>query len=242
MNAESNTTTRPRLARAATEFLLISTGVLVALAAQAWWESQAEDALAAQHIENLLVELRDNQRGLMEAGERHQRNAERAARVLALMGRSENPAVVDSLELAAASLLFYEVFVPGTAALDNLLGGGGLGLLDDPAVRLELARYSQSLGMFDSYSDDLISFQTNRVRPALDRVVSLRTDGFLRMMARREVEVPPNGRTFDPGALRTLEFENLVAGRVGQETDMVRQSQALMEQSAALIRTLEALN
>ena len=225
--------------QAAGEALLIFLGVGVALLGQAWWEARVEEVVVQQHIAGLLDELRANRKGLEEFEDLHDGSVRRAATLLKLIEEPPSPARDDSLLVAAERLVAHNYFVPATAAMSNLIGAGGLGLIDDPAVRVKVTEYAQSVESFNSFAADFSNFQVREMRPALSRLLPLASPRFVEFLGGRGVLIPESSFRPNASLLRTLEFENLVVLRVGYEGDMAEEVVSLRSEVEELIGMLE---
>lgn len=149
-----------RVAKIASEFLLILVGVSAALALDAWWQGVDERAREEQYLEQLLADSRENERRLSDALdlERSQLSANR--RVLAAV-RSRAPIPPDSarawrreraLHYADPRLLF------GT--MEALMATGDINLIRDAEVRTKAIAFSSQLhadmAEFNRWVDDLV--------------------------------------------------------------------------------------
>lgn len=152
--------------QAAGEAFLICLGVGVALLGQAWWEARTERVVVQQHFDGLLDELRRNQEGLREFEDVQNASVRRAATVLRLMGEPPSSERDDSLVAFSWTMVSHNYFVPATAAMSNLVSAGGLGLIQDPALRLKVTEYAQSVESFNSFTADLRDCQLRDMRPA----------------------------------------------------------------------------
>lgn len=226
--------------QAAGEALLICLGVGVALLGQAWWEGRVERVVVQQHIDGLLDELRANREGLRKFEDVHNGSLRRAATVLRLLGEPPSSENDDSLVAFAWTLVAHNYFVPATAAMSNLIGAGGLGLIKDPALRLKVTEYAQSVESFNSFAADLSSFQLREMRPALAKILPLANSRWVDMMGSRGIAIPESSIRPDPSSLRTLQFENLVVLRMGYEGDMADEVVILSHEVDELIELLES--
>lgn len=226
--------------QAAGEALLIFFGVGVALLGQAAWEARVERDVVRQHIAGLLDELRANRDGLRAFEDVHTANARRAATVMRLIGEPPSPARDDSLVSAARLLIAHDYFVPATAAMSNLMGAGGLGLLRDTGLRLRVTEYAQSVESFNSYAADLSGFQLREMRPTLGRLLPQADRDMMEFMGNRGIPIPESAFRPDPSAVRTLQFENLALFRTAYEMDMADQVAGLLAEVEELITLLES--
>ncbi len=226
--------------QAAGEALLICLGVGVALLGQAWWEARTERVAVQQHFDGLLDELRRNQEGLREFEDVQNASVRRAATVLRLIGEPRSSERDDSLVAFSWTMVSHNYFVPATAAMSNLLSAGGLGLIQDPALRLKVTEYAQSVESFNSFTADLRDFQLRDMRPALSKILPLANRRWVEDLEKRGITIPESSFRADPSSLRTLQFENLVLLRVGYEGDVAELDVSLRHEVEELIELLES--
>jgi hypothetical protein len=118
------------------ELAVIVGGVLIALAADAWWEARLDRREAREYSERLLVDFQETQRRLRGAIAGETETLELVASVVeeALDGAFPSP---DSLELPTR----FNQFEPLTGTLTALVGSGDLRLIRDDSLRFELVAF-----------------------------------------------------------------------------------------------------
>jgi len=205
--------------QAAGEALLIFIGVMAALAGQAWWENRVEARLVAEHLANIRDELAGNLEELPRAADVNRADADRAATLSRLLVGDPPSSQVDSIRFLTTRLYAYAYVIPRTAALTNLLQSGELGAIPDQDLRILISRYDQALGRYRDYGQDMTRFQTTVMEPALRRSVNLVGIGYGAMLSASGYELGQSRYEFDPGALRTTEFENLIFGRLAYDLE-----------------------
>jgi len=224
--------------QAAGEGLLIFLGVVAALLGQAWWESRSEHEIVVEHLANVRDELEANLEDFRVAARDHRSDAQRAA-LLSRLLREEVPATrVDSVRALTIRLHAYTYVLPRTAALNNLLQSGELRLIEDQSLRIELSRYDQALATYADYGQDLTRFQTTQMQPALRRATNLVGLGFKAMLESEGYELEESRYEFDPEALRTLEFENLIFGRIAYDHEAAQYLDDVIQATEALLSRL----
>jgi hypothetical protein len=119
------------------ELAVIVAGVLIALAADSWWEKRQERQRAEQYLRQLLVDFRQTERGLQNSIEGDTRTLESATKVIerAYRGRF---GLADSLQMPSG----YQQFTPLTGTLTALVQGGDLRLLKGDSLRFALIAYA----------------------------------------------------------------------------------------------------
>ncbi len=161
--------------------------------------------------------------------------------MLAWLDSGASPSQHDSIGAALVRLYTYDFFVPSTAALNNLVGTGGLTLIQDLQLSIAVTSYAQRLEAFETYVDDLRAFETDWLRPVLNQTIPLRVPYLTRRRQARGYGVTPSPRSTPAVAeLGALQLENLVFERVLLEADMVTQSQILAETISGLQDQLAA--
>jgi hypothetical protein len=160
--------------------------------------------------------------------------------LLRLIGEAPSSARDDSLVSAAERLVAHNYFVPATAAMSNLMGAGGLGLIRDSSLRMKVTEYAQSIEAFSSFATDFSNFQLREMRPALSRLLPLASPRFVTYLGGRGVSIPESSFRPDASVLRTIEFENLVVLRLGYEGDMAQEVVSLRREVEELIGMLES--
>lgn len=160
-------TNRINWRQAASEALLIFFGVAVALGGQAWWEARNEKRVLAEHTENLIGELRDNQEGLTRIIEVIATSRDRAAEMLASYEIEDPAERLGVFEAAFPEIFTYDDFQPASAALETLLSSGALSLYESVDVRLEVSRYSQLLDRYDVIEGERAEAGTVVLRPLI---------------------------------------------------------------------------
>jgi hypothetical protein len=224
--------------QAFSEAALLCIGVVLALGGQAWWESRSESATVQEYASNLLVEVEANMIGLEGIIGIHGRNIERC-KVLLLFMADPDPA--DSSNLIReriAEIIYFSDFRPSTAALDNLVAAGELGLLDSAELQLAISAYARAIDDQRMVETELANFMLGDFYPYLSDFVPLLDVDFIPVAP---PESMPNSKfEFDSNTLlRSMRFENLIARRMGAEMDAISYSQRLIGEANELISLLE---
>lgn len=119
------------------ELAVIVAGVLIALAANSWWERRQESRRAEEYLQQLLSDFRQTQRQIQNTIAGDTRKFESASGVIDRASHGRFPPA-DSLELPTG----YDFFSPPTGTLTALVQGGDLRLLESDTLRFELVAYS----------------------------------------------------------------------------------------------------
>jgi hypothetical protein len=118
------------------EFGVIVAGVLIALAADSWWERQQELNHAEEYLRQLLVDFEETE-GRLRATIAAE--TDRREHVSSVIDRARNGPLppADSLDLPTG----YNYFEPLTGTLAALIQGGDLRLLRNDTIRFELIAF-----------------------------------------------------------------------------------------------------
>jgi hypothetical protein len=115
------------------ELAVIVAGVLIALAANSWWERRQEQNHAREYLEQLLVDVQTTEQRLRSIIDTETQRLETVNSIIgrAFGGPWPQP---DSLELPTG----YDYFEPLTGTLTALIQSGDLRLLRSDSIRFEL--------------------------------------------------------------------------------------------------------
>ena len=143
------------------ELAVIVAGVLIALAADSWWERRKERRQAEEYLHQLLNDFQQTERQLKNAIGGDTRKFESASRVIDRAYRGQFPSA-DSLELPTG----YDFFLPPTGTLTALVQGGDLRLLASDTLRFELVAYASLVDDIKTvlrHSETMIWNSTERI-------------------------------------------------------------------------------
>ena len=240
MTAPTKPRTRINWRQAAGEAVLLLAGVLLALAGQAWWEARAEHRAVRKHVDNLLIELAENRRGLEFVVGRHKLKVESCVRLITLL-RDPTGSVEEDREVVTLlkEVLFFDDLQPATSALQNLVNTGDAALLGQADLQLAVSRYEQAMTMHTILQRELAQFVLNPFTETLGGYVPLIDAGFVP----EDIEVPIAARTPDVGTLRgEVAVENILARRITAERDARQFAERLVTRIDDLVAALQALD
>jgi hypothetical protein len=143
------------------ELAVIVAGVLIALAADSWWEQRQERQRAEAYLEQLLVDFQHTERQIRNAIGGDNRKFESASRVTDRAFRGQFPPA-DSLDLPTG----YDYFLPPTGTLTALVQGGDLRLFRSDTLRIELVAYSSLIAGIETalrHTETMIWHSAERV-------------------------------------------------------------------------------
>jgi hypothetical protein len=126
------------------EFIIVVTGVLAALAAQAWWERQQEREVEREYLSLLLADARINEARLAEAIQRDS---------VSLLGAGRALAALDGATLVAAdSFLTWLGWAasstelrPMDGSFQAIISSGDLRLIRNDTLRAEIVSYASAI-------------------------------------------------------------------------------------------------
>lgn len=186
------------------EFGVIVSGVLIALAVDAWWERQQEQKQAEEYLQQLLVDFRETQRGLQGTIAGDTETFDRVNSVLDRAFTGPFPPA-DSLDLPTG----YNYFEPLTGTLTALVEGGDLRLIGNDSVRFELIGFAALIESTEAvlrHTESLIWHSTERLslgRASHSRTVPRRAaDG-----GPGPVQVDVAGLLNDPDVISALQMQ-----------------------------------
>jgi hypothetical protein len=131
--------------RAIRDIALIVVGVLIALAANAWWQAREDQARARAHIAQLIADVRENERTLRSALQLDSTTADGIQRLLSALDRVPAPQS-DSLRLwMQRPPVFYSDPRPRLGTVNALIETGDIRLFRDERVRSAVIAYSSAM-------------------------------------------------------------------------------------------------
>lgn len=143
------------------ELAVIVAGVLIALAANSWWERRQEQNHAREYLEQLLVDVQTTEQRLRSIIDTETQRLETVNSIIsrAFGGPWPQP---DSLELPTG----YDYFEPLTGTLTALIQSGDLRLLRSDSIRFELIAFSALIRETETglrHTESMIWRSTERV-------------------------------------------------------------------------------
>lgn len=129
----------------AAEIIVVVVGVIIALAANAWWEGWREEALEAEVIRAVRQELMQNREDLRTALEATEDCLSRTDHLLRRSASSLRKTPADSGVHWVRGLSCRRTFDPTLSAAQALSGAPGLDSVDDLKVRTAVANWVTAL-------------------------------------------------------------------------------------------------
>ena len=186
------------VARLVGEFCVIVLGVLMALWVNNWNEERKEAVREGEYLAGILTDLKTDSSSLAYRVEIAVRGIEAADRLLALRADQNSEAPPDSLAL----WLFHAAFVDNFQVQDHtyreILGSGGLALIQSRDLRRQVSEYYRRLESAEFFTDYYKDEETSYFDLLEER---LPTPAYLAISLAPEEGEPPR---FDTG--RVLEI------------------------------------
>lgn len=129
----------------AAEIIVVVVGVIIALAANAWWEGWREESLETEVIRAVRQELEENRESLVAVLGATDDCLSRADRFLRMSPRSLKMIPADSGFYWVSGLSCRRTYDPSVSAAEALGGAPGLDSVDDLRIRTAVARWVTAL-------------------------------------------------------------------------------------------------
>ena len=218
------------LRRLAAEFAVIVVGVLVALAAQGWWENRQVEEDRVQALRAIATDLELLSEDL--AGSRRRVDTTTVSIRWVLGSGSDIGTAPDSLYSRRTQYALWEVAGAdvGLPAYEELKGSGRLSLLPDE-VRGDLARLDDVMRTLESIDDDNFQYQIRNLDPwLLDNAP-------LRSILGYDEELGEEFERFPPGMLGSRRVENMLLAKL----ELLRNLDATLQETSELTTRLLGL-
>jgi hypothetical protein len=210
------------------EFIVISLGVLMALAADAAWDERGESIQEADYLVALRIELAAASDELAEDHRERERTLARADSLVSQF--DERTADTDAIARWTEDLTFrLRKFAPPSAVLDDLVSTGSLSLLASSNLRFGLMEYRR---------------QRERLAFLEERVLAVTEGELVPFMVMQFEWVPPETRGFPRSpTLRASDVRRLLDDPVFRNLVLLKSQRLslLQRRSGGLVETLGAL-
>jgi hypothetical protein len=140
----------------AAEFLVVVTGILVALTVNAWWSDRAERAQERELLRGLHAEFVANKALFDRTTDLHRQSIVQARQLLKLTG--PDPTDIDPTEIDVLLFpLLSEIpsFHPAMGEMEAMLGSGQLALIRDDRLRTAIAAWPGALSLLRETEDEM---------------------------------------------------------------------------------------
>ena len=198
-------TRRVNWGQAAGEALLILLGILLALAADAWWEERSERRQEQEYLEAMAAELEQMRAHVDVVLQGAGQTIETAATLLEISPDLPPSVTPDSLSELLSNISMEVLWSPPTAVYEDLVNTGAVGLIRAHEVRLGLNELMESVSWVQSRADRHNEFFWTEMDPYFRRHLPvLAVFGWDALAVTREEWIPGD-------FIRTEEFRNLIA-------------------------------
>ena len=195
---EVKETTRSRLLRAVTEFVVIVVGVLVALQFEEWRDEREAQSRGRAAVVALRADLAETLARIEGDIRRQNRTLEAQRQLLQLSEGSADLPPPDSMAALVTRAIMYQRLEPVTGSYDALVNAGDLRIIPDSELRSELAALFAVMG--EGYEDEGLSMalRMQMIAALANTSDALAVTG---SALRGPLGLPPGGRTAEYRAL-----------------------------------------
>lgn len=234
------------------EFLVVVTGVLVALAVGAWWQGRQDAGTETAYLRQLVADLRETEQAADQA-DAFLAPVDRAGSLLWLAFYESTPPARDSLLAWAERSMWTSSVRPVVGTAEALVATGDLALVRDDSLRTAITAYLERTRgrLYDHEQFDRVWATAERgmrrridpTESALRHYETTVLDGFLAEMGVPEADLtdlePPF--PFDPGAfLSSPEALGDVFEMANAKRNLLTVRRAMREDASALREQVEA--
>jgi hypothetical protein len=215
------------------EAVLIVVSILLAFSIDAWWADLGRQQEERETYRALIRDFETAATQLERVSLIHDSVRVVAEAILEMTGPAAVAPPPDSLRALVSGIGRIAMFAPPLGALDAMLGSGDLSLVRNADLRASLAAFPSQLAEMnrtEGYGADLFFGQLspflNRSIPTSNVLFSVGGD------TRFEADTQ--------ALVRSLEFENLVRGRGGNQVIALRAAESMAVQIEVILQTLRA--
>ena len=212
------------------ELSLIVAGVLIALAADSWWDDRGDRQRERAYLRQLLADIGETEKRLEFSLAGDSLIMERAARFLSVVDTATVAPPDDSIY--AWTIVDYRSFQPLTGTYDALIQNGGPEMVRSDPLRLHISRYAAEVAL----AQEVLRHTETLIWRNLER----RDLAFLRHKLLPSGEKRWRARLDGDAVLRDADLLNTVSMQRGASADRVGALQKLREPTSELRRLLEA--
>jgi hypothetical protein len=174
----------------AAEFMVVVTGVLMALAVQAWYQHQQDRGREQSYLRQISADLEETERRIARADSVYQRGDQAITALLSAYQSAELPSE-DSVAVWIWSSRRYRAPAPVMETVESLATTGELRLIRDDSLRAAILSYAGIM----RYN---VATQQNhllRLLAGIDRTTMMVSMSAVRSLAGEEAEVDGDART-----------------------------------------------
>jgi hypothetical protein len=215
-----------RFARTLGEIAIVTAGILIAFALDAWWDNRVTAEREQIHLRALVSDFEQNVAALRELA-RMEEDVMSGSRELLKLARAPEPPATASLMALMNRVFNSRRYEPVMGAYEALVNSGGLMLIRDESLRAALAEFAARVeGEYAERWSDEHYFAFAR--------------DFGASYLLHTWEGKPSAadeRAFED-MLRSPRFQEHLAMRYYSERDMVREYRALLERAESVLKQL----
>lgn len=216
------------VARPLGEIAIVTVGILVAFALEAWWDGREKAAQEQVHLRALASDLQQNIAALKTLIEKEE-SVMSGSQELLKRARAQQSGNTASLEELVNQVFNSVRIEPVMGAYEALVNSGGLTLIRDETLRAALAEFAARVGgqYAESWSDEhYFAF----AREFAGRVVLLQSQNPAADARERAYEE----------MLRDRRFQEQLALRYYSERDVANKYRGLLQQAEAVLAQVRA--
>jgi hypothetical protein len=222
----------------AAEFLVVVSGILVALALQSWWNDRAARMQEETLLQRFRVELVGNRARFSEAADAQNKILDSARTVLKWTGPNAGAVDASDFESHVSQLLNpLPTYRAATSELDAMLGSGQLGLIRSVELRAKIAAWPVALQRLRRTEDILVDEVIDEFYPYLvERIPLINLDirvGFIAGQPLSKFE-----RNYE-AVLRDVRFENHVENRWFNGINILTRMEAIRAVEEEIIKLID---
>jgi len=215
--------------RVLAEGVVVVASILLALAADAWWDGRTDRSLERDALQRLYQELGEIDEVLVEWRGYHQTVSDASTELLRHTGPSAAASITpDSIAALIWTVMNVWTLDPPTATISSLESSGRLGLIRNQDILAQLAAWRSILTDHQADEQSLLTYTYRTIQPFLVSHIGWRNVSFY---SRDSVYI--GGRTSFPddltAILRDREFEGHMDMRRTETANLLLNYDALRE-------------
>ncbi len=193
------------------ELIIIVVGILIALTIDSWWEERENRIEETAHITSLKAEVEVNLIELYSViASTNQYTISTRTLIKIIDGHQDTPSS-DTLKELIWDSFSYSAYSPLLTTYDNLLSTGGIQLLQDEKLKLDLARFKASIDILDK-DNWAYDYMVQQISPWAD--MNLGFDLLPETFRNRHQLPEPNVKTDWIAILSDQKFKGIILSRL----------------------------
>lgn len=213
--------------RTAREIAIVTLGILIAFALNAWWEEQRERREEERHLHALASDFQQNAKILASLVEREDRVAEHSLKLLQA-ARAPEPASPEIIRSLMGQVFSSQRLEPVMGAYQALVNSAGLTLIRNDELRAALADFAALAG--DRYGE--------RFADELYFRLSHEFAGQLQFVA--DAVAPPSSPVSYAAVLEDPKFQEYLALRHVLEAEVANHYRDLQQRAEGILAKVQA--